>query len=134
MNEADGAADSNDDPVVLKQRNEQLEAELREARQTADRRLIQAALKAEALKGGMIDLDGLKLIEAISLEVDAAGDVPGAAGVIGRLRRAKPWLFSGANSSSLVSPPATATTRSKNATEMTLQEWRAARSDLLRRK
>jgi hypothetical protein len=134
MNEAEPAVDVGDDPIALKQRNEQLVVELRETRRNADQRLIQAMLKAAALRDGMIDLDGLKLAETTHLEVDTSGEVPGAAAVIGRLRRAKPWLFAGANSSSLTSPPATAEHRTKLATEMSLQEWRSARSDLVRRR
>ncbi|MEJ0047574.1 MAG: hypothetical protein WDN04_16700 [Rhodospirillales bacterium] len=40
-----------------------LEAALQDTRHQATRRLIQAELKAEAWKNGMVDLDGLKLIE-----------------------------------------------------------------------
>jgi hypothetical protein len=133
MSDTDRAPDVNDESAALKQRNEQLQAELLETRQCADQRLIRAVLKAEALRGGMIDLDGLKLIEAANLEVDAGGEVPGAAAVIAKLRRTKPWLFATANSSSLAALPPPATSRTKLATEMTLQEWRAARSDLVRR-
>jgi hypothetical protein len=134
MSDTDRAPDVNDESSTLRQRNAQLEVELREMRQSADQRLIQAVLKAEALKSGMIDLDGLKLIEATNLEVDAAGEVAGAAAVIARLRRTKPWLFTAANSSSLTPPPPAMASRTKLATEMTLQEWRAARSDLVRRR
>ncbi len=48
---------------LLRARAEVLEAALQDTRHQATRRLIQAELKAEAWKNGMVDLDGLKLIE-----------------------------------------------------------------------
>ena len=120
--------------ALLRSQNAQLEASLREAREDADKRLIQVELKAEAIKAGMVDLDGLKLISPGDVTVDEHGNVRGAGSVIGRLRRDKPWLFPAQNSSSSAGVPAHSPTRPKLATEMTLDEWRAARADLLRRR
>ena len=63
-------------------------------------RLIRAELKAEAVRARMVDLDGLKLVDARELTVDEAGEVQGAAALMQSLRRAKPWLFGGASASS----------------------------------
>jgi hypothetical protein len=82
----------------------------------------------------MIDLDGLKLIDPVEITVDESGEVKGAAALMSRLRQEKPWLFLATNSSSLASAPISAPSRSKLATEMTLDEWRMARSELLRRR
>lgn len=120
--------------TVLRARAELLEAALQETRDQAAQRLIQAELKAEAWKNGMIDLDGLKLIDAGDVTVSDDGDVKGAAAVVARLRRSKPWLFGLASSSSHAGVPASAPTRQKLATEMTLDEWRVARTELLRRR
>ena len=45
---------------ALRQRAETLERELRETVAEAERRLIRAELKAEAVRAGMVDLDGLE--------------------------------------------------------------------------
>ena len=96
-------------------------------------RLLQAELKAEAIRAGMVDLDGVKLIEPGSLKVNEAGELVDGAGVMRELRAAKPWLFGGSSSSSAQAPRAEAP-RIKKATEMTVEEWRAARAELLRRR
>jgi hypothetical protein len=50
------------------------------------------------------------------------------------LRRAKPWLFQSASSSSPAAPPPNLPQPAKRATQMTEPEWRAARAELLRRR
>jgi hypothetical protein len=120
--------------TVLRARAELLEAALQENREQAARRLIQAELKAEAWKSGMVDLDGLKLIDASDIAIDDNGEVKGVAAVLARLRRAKPWLFGTGSSSSHAGVPASTPARQKLATEMTLDEWRSARAELLRRR
>jgi hypothetical protein len=119
---------------LLRLQNAQLESSLLEARSTADQRLIQVELRAEAIKAGMVDLDGLKLIEPGSVSIDEHGTVHGASTVMTRLRRDKPWLFGSQSSSSAAPVPAHGSTRPKSATDMSLDEWRAARADLLRRR
>jgi hypothetical protein len=131
----DGALPETDGEIFsLRSRNLQLEAALRETQAAADRRLIHAELKNQALRNGMIDLDGLKLIDPVDITVDESGEVRGAANLISRLQRDKPWLFLSGNSSSLASAPLSTPSRSKLATEMTLEEWRTARAELLRRR
>ena len=51
-----------------------------------------------------------------------------------RLRGDKPWLFARASSSSTASPPPGAAVKAKLATEMSLDEWKAARAELLRKR
>jgi hypothetical protein len=130
--------DSADEPetevTVLRARAELLAAALQETREQAAQRLIQAELKAEAWKSGMIDLDGLKLIDANDIAIDDNGEVKGIAAVVARLRRAKPWLFGTGSSSSHAGVPASSPVRQKLATEMNLDEWRSARAELLRRR
>ena len=123
-----------DEVTALRARNEQLEASLKEARASADRQLVHLELKAEALKSGMVDLDGLKLIEHSDVSIDENGQVRGVAAVMSRMRRDKPWLFTPASSSSTASIPVNTPSKTKLATEMTLDEWRTARAELLRRR
>ena len=131
MSEDDSSSLPTDDAqtreAVLQQRLADLEAQSRE-------RLIRAELKAEAVRAGMVDLDGLKLVDSGAITVDAAGEVQGAASLMQSLRRAKPWLFSGASASSAATPPPAQPPRTRRATDMTTEEWLAARADLLRRR
>jgi hypothetical protein len=60
--------------------------------------------------------------------------VHGAAALVADLRRAKPWLFTAGSSSSAAAAPPAAPPRPRLATEMSVAEWRAARSELLRRR
>jgi hypothetical protein len=126
------AADGESELDLLRGQNAQLEANLRAARDDADRRIVHLELKAEALRAGMVDLDGLKLLADGEVTVDEQGNVHGAASAMARMRREKPWLFAAQNSSSTAGVPAHGGTRPKLATDMTLDEWRAARADLLR--
>ena len=118
---------------ALRARNDILEHSLREARAVSDRRAVQAELRAEALRRGMVDLDGLKLADLEDVTVDEDGMVHGAQALMAKLRRDKPWLFGAVSSSSTAGAPAPVAGRAKLATEMSLSEWRTARAELLRR-
>ncbi len=136
MADEDGLAKASEDAnelIALRARNEVLETSLREARVSSDRRAVHTELRAEALRRGMIDLDGLKLVDPAEVTVDDQGMVHGAQTLMTKLRRDKPWLFGAASSSSVAGVPAAAPSRTKRATEMSLSEWRAARAELLRR-
>ena len=110
-----------------------LERRLAELEASTTKRLIHSELKAVAVRAGMIDLDGLKLLDFENLKLDADGNVKGAGEVMRDLRRSKPWLFGGASTSSSSSPPPAQPPRPKLATEMNYAEWQAARAELLRR-
>ena len=131
MSGEDAMGESPDDAAVrateLERRLVELEAESRD-------RLIRAELKMEAVRAGMVDLDGLKLADPAGVSVDEAGEVQGAARVMQALRRAKPWLFIGASASSAATPPPAQVPRTRLATEMSTEDWLAARADLLRRR
>ncbi len=99
-----------------------------------EQRLVRAELKAEAVRAGMVDLDGLKLLDISAARLTEAGEVEGAGALMAQLRRDKPWLFGGASSSATASPPPAAPPVAKKATEMTDAEYRAARADLLKRR
>ena len=120
--------------------NWQARAELAEAALTrmqaeAEVKLIRAELKAEAVKAGMIDLDGLKLIDAGEVRLNETGEVQDAQGLLGRLKRTKPWLFGGgASSSAAVNPPRPEPPRTRHANELSHEEWLQARAALLRRR
>ncbi len=118
----------------LKARADALEQKLLAAGAEAEKRIVHAELKSEAVRAGMVDLDGLKLVDLSQMKLNEAGGVDGGAALMARLRRDKPWLFAGANSSSSAAAPPAQPTKPRLATEMSLDEWRAARAELLRRR
>ena len=115
-------------------RTEALERRLAERELEARSQLVKAEVKSHALRAGMVDLDGLKLVDLDQLVPDEQGEVPGVAELISGLKKRKPWLFGEASSSSTAKVPPSAPVRQKLATEMSEDEWRAARADVLRRR
>ena len=101
-----------------------LERQLAEVQQRTEAQLIRAELKIEAIRAGMVDLDGLKLIDPSEIKLSADGAVEGASALMTRLKKAKPWLFSAASLSSTATPPPARAPRQKLATEMTDAEYR----------
>jgi hypothetical protein len=120
------------DGDALRAHAEALERRVQELESRGAEQLIDAELRLEAVRAGMVDLDGLKLVDRAGLRPDEAGAVAGAAGVMAALRRDKPWLFAAQSSSRGVPTPPSAPLRTKLATEMSLEEWRHARAELLR--
>ena len=118
----------------LRARADRLERELLDMGAATQERLVRAELRMEAVKAGMIDLDGLKLADLAQVSVGEDGEVQGGATLMNRLRGEKPWLFTRASSSSTASPPPGAAVRQRLATEMSLDEWKLARAELLRRR
>jgi hypothetical protein len=115
-------------------RAETAERSLVEMLRAADQRLIRAELKAEALRAGMVDLDGIKLVETDALELNDNGELAGAAQLMLQLKRAKPWLFGGRSSSSGAKAPSAQPTQQRLATEMSHDEWRSARAEMVKRR
>ena len=96
-------------------------------------RLLQAELRTEAARAGIVDLDGVKLVDVATLKTNEAGELVNGAEVMRALRVTKPWLF-GASSSSAARAPTAGPPVQKTALEMTAEEWQAARAELLRRR
>ena len=132
--EADVGADAGDELASLRARADRLEKELLDMGIVARERLVRAELRMEAVKAGMIDLDGLKLANLTQVSVGEDGEVQGGAALMERLRSEKPWLFTRASSSSTASPPPGAAIKQRLATEMSLDEWKLARAEMLRRR
>jgi hypothetical protein len=120
--------------AALKAHAEALERQLHDAEVHSAARLREAELKAEAVRAGIVDLDGLKLLDGSALAAKTGAAQDDAAHVIAKLRRDKPWLFAAASSSSTATVPQAAPIKRKLATEMSVEEWRAARAELLRRR
>jgi len=97
-------------------------------------KLVQAELRTAAARAGMIDLDGVKLVDTASLAVNDAGELQGAPEIMARLRQEKPWLFGRGSSSSPAVAPRATPPKAKTAMDMSVDEWRVARAELLRRR
>ncbi len=103
------------------------------ARETsANDRIIRAELKAEAIKAGMVDLDGLKLADLSKVKLNDAGEVEGADELMKALKEAKPYLFGGAaNTSNTDTPPKKKdNSKPKTAKDMDAAEWKAEKKKL----
>lgn len=97
-------------------------------------RIIRAELKAVAVKAGMVDLDGLKLADLSTVKLNDAGEVEGAEALMEALKKAKPYLFGAASTSSTSKVPATGDPKAKKATEMTADEYKAAKAEALKKR
>lgn len=111
---------------------QEADASIAKAKQDSDARIVRAELKAAALKAGMVDLDGLKLADLSKVKLNDDGEVDGAEKLMEELKKAKPYLFQTGNttSSTTQAPPKTEP-KVKPATEMTAEEFKAARAKLI---
>jgi hypothetical protein len=103
-------------------------AEIVKLRGEFQSRLVVANLRTEAVRAGMIDLDGLRLIDLSAVRLGDDDRVIGGRKLMDDLRRTKPWLFGVASSSSAAVAPASQPVRQKTALEMTDEEYTAARA------
>ncbi len=95
-------------------------------------RLIAANLRTEAVSAGMVDLDGLKLVDLSGVDLDENDKVIDGGKLMSELRRAKPWLFGRASSSSAAVPPASKPVKQKTAMEMSDEEYLAAKTAVIK--
>jgi hypothetical protein len=110
-----------------------LEETSKEDRRLAEQRIILAELKAEAIRAGIVDLDGLKFLDTAEIRVDEDGGFLGASDLVSQLKRSKPWLFPAPSSSSVARVPPSRPARQKLAKDMTDAEYRVARANIIKR-
>ena len=77
-------------------------------------RLVVANLRTEAVRAGMVDLDGLKLIDLSAVRLGNDDKVIGGRKLMDDLRRNKPWLFGVTSSSSAAVAPGITTGSAEN--------------------
>jgi hypothetical protein len=109
------------------------EAKVSEVTKSAEQRIIRSELKAHAVKAGIVDLDGLKLVDLSGVKLDENGDVVGADALIESLKKAKPYLFGTPASSTTQAAPSKDAPPAKKATEMSAEEYAAARAAVTKR-
>jgi hypothetical protein len=130
ISDVDTHDESDDD---LREKIRQLEETHNEERQLADRRVILAELKVEAMRAGMIDMDGLTFLDTAEIRLNEDGGIAGGPELINQLKRAKPWLFLAPSSSSVAKVPPSRPARQKLAKDMTDAEYRIARANIIKR-
>ena len=82
------------------------DAKVKAADKAASDRILQAELKAHALKAGLVDLDGLKLADLSKVKLNDKGEVEGADDLFKGLKESKPYLFGqSGNTSTPNNPP-----------------------------
>ena len=118
--------------TALLARTAQLEEQLAHSRLDAEAQIIQAELRAEAARAGIVDFEGLKLLDAKSISVGPDGRPEGIASHIANFKQAKPWLFGGRSSTHTGSPPPAQPIKPRLASEMTDEEYRIARAIAIR--
>jgi hypothetical protein len=101
------------------------QAAIAEACRAADARIMRAELKTAALAAGMIDPDGLKLLDTSAVNLNEEGDIVIPDTFFADAKRAKPWLFGQASTSSTASTPKIEPPRTKKVREMDDKERRA---------
>ncbi len=106
--------------------------EVKKLRADYEARLVAANLRTEAVRAGMVDLDGLKLLDLSSVTLDANDKIIDGRKIMDGLRREKPWLFGAMSSSSTAVAPASQPVRQKTALEMSDEEYAVARAALTR--
>ncbi len=105
------------------------------AQQAANDRIIRAEMKAEAIKAGMIDLDGLKLADMSKVVLKDDGTIEGVEELMKGLKESKPYLFGTVQHSSTPGkPPEQKPPTDKKAPEMTKEEYTAAKKAVLKKK
>jgi len=76
-----------------------------QAKADADLRVIRAELKASALKAGMVDLDGLKLLDLSMVKLNEKGEIEGADALMAKAKETKPYLFGTTTNTSSTATP-----------------------------
>jgi len=104
----------------------------------ASRKLQQAELRTQAIRSGIVDLDGLQFVDTSGLSQDAAGNVQGAEQAIAALRQHKPYLFAvdrngttTGTTAQLQRPPAPTQPSTVDARSLSREAWQAERDRLL---
>ena len=102
---------------------------------SAGERIKRAEMKAAAIHAGMIDPDGLKLLDLSTVKMNAAGELEVPEGFFEAAKVAKPYLFGApvASTSGTAPRPAAAPAVAQKAADMTADEYRIAKALLLKR-
>ncbi len=118
------------------------DAALTTLRAQSRERLLRAELRSEAVRAGIVDLDGLRLADTSAITFADDGGIEGATDVISSLKAAKPYLFAngrdngnfGVTTSPIARAPTPAAPELVDARHLTREQWQAERARLLSRR
>jgi hypothetical protein len=117
---------------AAKKAKEEADGTVSAAQKAANERIIRAELKAEAIKAGLVDLDALKLADLSKVTLKDDGTVDGAEALFADLKKAKPYLFGAANTSTPGNAPKPGNQQGKSVKDMTKAEYEAAKRAAVR--
>lgn len=133
MSDLDASPENSSETIAaLKERTAHLEAEILQTRQSAEARLTRAELRAEAMRAGIVDLDGLKLLNTDAISIGPDGTPTDIKTHIAKFKQAKPWLFGGNSTTTTASAPASQPFKARSAMDMSDDEYNAARAFVTR--
>jgi len=97
----------------------------------AQQRSVNADLRIAAKEMGANDIaDVLALLPRDKLKISDDGDVENAAEIMAEFKKSKPHLFGSPSTTSNTNPPPKPKTEAKTATDMSPEEWKAARAKI----
>ena len=108
------------------------EAKLTAAQKAANDRVLLAELKVAAKDAGLIDLDALKLADLSKVVLKDDGTIEGVDTLFKGLKETKPYLFGAASTSTTTKTPEKTEPKEKKASEMTKEEYAAAKAKLIK--
>ena len=125
--------------IDLTAKSSDAERRANEAAEKAKSKSIDLDLKATARELGMVDLDGLKLLDRASLTVDDEGSVTNASDILNAFKESKPYFFGAApkpgtvtgTTATRATPPKPATPSSFDARTVSKEEADQAERALL---
>lgn len=119
---------------ALRRQTDVLQQEVETLRGKARHTNMMADLRVAAVKAGMVDLDGIKLLDLATVRTTDAGEIPDASQVMASLKQSKPWLFGAWSTSAATEAPPSQPPQQKQAMEMSDDEYQAARALILKRR
>lgn len=110
-----------------------LEAVQKAAKEDSDKRVVMAEFKAIAIKAGIVDVDGLKLLDTSTLKFNDKGELVGADELIEAAKKSKPYLFATTTSTTSTSKtPPKVGDEPKSVKTMTDAEYEAAKQSAIK--
>jgi hypothetical protein len=105
-----------------------------ETEKAANARIIRAEVRAAAIAAGMVDPDGIAMLDLSKVKLDDKGAVVIPDGYFEAVKAAKPYLFGVGGTSVPGNPPPANPPAAKRATEMTDAEYSAAKAEMIKRR
>jgi len=103
------------------------------AEKAANDRVLRAELKAIAVKHGLVDMDGLKLLDLSAVKLLENGDVEGADALFEAAKKSKPYLFGTVAVGTTTPTPTPKDGKAPDVREMNREEYAKAKKAATKR-